>query len=40
MRLRVHAQSVWNSPAPVATFAAFDPYLRFLGHAPFFGHRG
>lgn len=39
-RLRVHAQSVWNSPAPVSGFAEFDPYLRFLGHAPFFGHRG
>ncbi|ALE06479.1 hypothetical protein AL755_15120 [Arthrobacter sp. ERGS1:01] len=39
-RLRIHAQSVWNSPAPVASFAEFDPYLRFLGHAPFFGQHG
>ncbi|MBD0421546.1 family 20 glycosylhydrolase [Streptomyces sp. TRM S81-3] len=35
-RLRVHAQSVWNSPDPVTDFAAFDPYLRKLGHAPGF----
>lgn len=36
-RLRVHAQSAWNSPPPAATFAEFDEHLRFLGHAPFFG---
>ncbi|MFI7005395.1 family 20 glycosylhydrolase [Streptomyces sp. NPDC050145] len=35
-RLRVHAQSVWNSPDPVRDFASFDPYLRRLGHAPGF----
>jgi hexosaminidase len=35
-RLRVHAQTVWNSPDPVADFARFDPYLRRLGHAPGF----
>lgn len=35
-RLRLFAQTVWNSPQQVDSFAAFDPYLRFFGHAPFF----
>ncbi|WP_309127444.1 family 20 glycosylhydrolase [Microbacterium sp.] len=36
-RLRLFAQTVWNSPQQVDSFAQFDPYLRFLGHSPFFG---
>ncbi|MFE6735371.1 family 20 glycosylhydrolase [Microbacterium sp. NPDC057650] len=36
-RLRLFAQTVWNSPQQVDSFASFDPYLRFLGHAPYFG---
>lgn len=36
-RLRQFAQTNWNSPRPVPTFADFDPYLRFLGRAPQFG---
>ncbi|MCD2499557.1 family 20 glycosylhydrolase [Microbacterium nymphoidis] len=35
-RLRLFAQTVWNSPQQVPSFAAFDPYLRFYAHAPFF----
>lgn len=33
-RLRIHAQTMWNSPRPVGSLAEFDPYLRFLLHAP------
>lgn len=36
-RLRLFAQTVWNSPQQVGSFAEFDPFLRFLGHSPFFG---
>lgn len=33
-RIRLFAQTMWNSPRPVDSLAAFDPYLRFLGHPP------
>ncbi|WP_353113085.1 family 20 glycosylhydrolase [Microbacterium sp.] len=34
-RLRIHAQTVWNSPRSITSYPTLDPYLRFYGEAAF-----